>query len=56
MDNYESNCIILRTILGSFLSDINKLTILWPYSILLPEGEEVLSLSFMLNLKIDELK
>ena len=56
MDNYEYNCIVLRVILGSYLSDIIKLMILWYYGILLPEKKEYCSLSFMLNLKIGELK
>ena len=45
MENYESNCIILRVILGSCLYDINKLMPLWYYGILLPEEEENCSLS-----------
>ena len=44
MDDYESNCIVLRTILGSCLSDINKLMPLWYYGILLPEKEKDCSL------------
>ena len=28
MDNYEYNCIILRAILGSCLSDIKKITVI----------------------------
>ena len=55
MDNYECNCIVLRTILGSYLSDINKLILLWNYGILLPEKEDT-SLSFLMNLTIMQLK
>ena len=55
MKNYESNCIVLRTILGSCLSDINKLMSLWYYVIILPEEEDY-SQCFMLNLIIGELK
>ena len=40
MDNYESNYIVLRVILGFCLSDINNLMSLWYYCILLPEEEE----------------
>ena len=56
MDSYESNCIILGIILGSFLSDIKKLTQLWYYNILLPEKEEDTSLSLLFNLRIVQLK
>ena len=56
MDNYESNCIVLRTILGSCLSDINKFMPLWHYIILLLEEKEDVSLSYLLNLTIVELK
>ena len=56
MDNYESNYIVPREILGSYLSRINKLMPLWYYSILLFEEEEDCSLLFMLNLQISELK
>ena len=50
MDDYESNFIVLRTILGSCLSDINKLMPLWHYGILLPvEEEEGCSLSFFIE-------
>ena len=59
MDNYESNYIILRAILGSCFSDINKLIPLWQYGVLLPEEEEEEEdgrLSSMLNLKINQLK
>ena len=56
MDNFESNCIVLRTILGSCLSDINILMPLLHYDILLPEEEEDYSLTFLLNLTIGEFK
>ena len=56
MDNFESNCIVLRTILGSCLSDINILMPLLHYDILLPEEEEDYSLTFLLNLTIGEYK
>ena len=56
MDNYECNCIVFRTILGSYLSDINKLVLLWNYGILLPEKEEDTIPSFLLNLTIVQLK
>ena len=56
MDSYESNCIILGIILGSFLSDIKKLAQLWYYGILLPEKEEDTSLLFISNLTIVPLK
>ena len=51
MYNYEFNCIVLRAILGSCLSSIDKLMILWYYGILLPEEEVEYSLSCMLNLE-----
>ena len=56
MHNYEDNYIVLQTILGSCLSDIKKLRPLQYYSILLPEEKGDCSISFILNLKIDELK
>ena len=56
MYNYEFNCIVLRAILGSCLSSIDKLMILWYYGMLLPEEEVEYSLSCMLNLEIGELK
>ena len=56
MDDYEFNYIVLRTILGFCLSNINKLIPLWHYNILLPEKEEEYSLSFLLNVAIFELK
>ena len=52
MDNYKYNCIVFRTILGSYLSDINKVKPLWYYDILYlkkkkkKEEEEECSLSF----------
>ena len=56
MDNYESNCIVLRVILSSCLSSINKLLPLWHYGILLPKEEKYCSILFMLNLTIGEMK
>ena len=53
MENCEANCIVLRSLLGSCLSDINKNMPLWYYGILLPEEEEDCSLSYLLNLTID---
>ena len=56
MEDCEANCIVLRSLLGFCLSDINKLMPLWYYGILLTEEEEDCSLSYLLNLIIDELK
>ena len=56
MDDYESNCIVLISILGSCLSDINKLMLLWHYGIILPETAEEYCLCSLLNLTIVELK
>ena len=56
MDDCESNCIVLRSILGPCLSDINKLMSLWHYGILLPEEAEEWFLCSLLNLTIVELK
>ena len=56
MDDYESNCIVLRSIVESYLSDINKWILLWHYDIVLPEIEEDASLSYLLNLIIVQLK
>ena len=56
MDDYESNCIVLRSILGSCLSDINKLMPLWHYGIILPEVVEEYFIYSLLNLSIVELK
>ena len=56
MEDCEANCVVLRSLLGSCLSDINKNMPLWHYGILLPEEEEDCSLSYLLNLSIDELK
>ena len=56
MDDYESNCIVLKSILGSCLSDINKLMPLWYYGIILPEVTEECCLSSLLALTIIELK
>ena len=56
MEDCEANCVVIRSLLGSCLSDINKNMSLWHYGILLPEEEEDCSLSYLLNLTIDELK
>ena len=56
MEDYEASCIVLRSLLGSCLSIINNNMPLWYYDILLPEEEEDCSLSYLLNLTIDELK
>ena len=56
MEDCEANCVVLRSLLGYCLSDINKNIPLWHYGILLPEEEEECSLSYLLNLTIDELK
>ena len=56
MDDYESNCIVLRSILGSYLSDINKSIPLWHYGTILPEAAEKCCLCFLLNLITVELK
>ena len=56
MDDYESNCIVLRSILGCYLSDINKSIPLWHYGTILPEAAEECCLYFLLNLITVELK
>ena len=56
MDNYESNSIVLRTILGYCLSNINTLLLLWYYDILLLEELVDSGLFLLLNLTIGELK
>ena len=56
MEDCEANCVVLRSLLASCLSDINRNMLLWHYGILLPEEEEDCSLSYLLNLTIDELK
>ena len=59
MDDYVSNCIVLRSIFGSCLSYINKLIPLWHYGIILPEAAEecsLCSLYSLLDLTILELK
>ena len=56
MEDREANCVVIRSLLGSCLSDINKNMTLWYYGILLPEEEEDCSLSYLLNWVIDELK
>ena len=53
MEDCEANCVVIRSLLGSCLSDINKNISLWHYGILLPEEEEDCSLSYLLNLTID---
>ena len=55
MEDYEANSIVSRSLLRSCLSCINKNMPLWHYGILLPEEEEDCSLSYLLNLTIDEL-
>ena len=49
MDNYESNYIVLRTILGPFLSDINKLMSLWYYSVIYLKKKKILAYLFQLK-------
>ena len=56
MEYCEANCVVICSLLCSYLSDINKNMSLWYYDILLPEEEEDCSLSYLLNLTIDELK
>ena len=56
MNDYESNCIVIRSILGSCLSDINKLMLLWNYGIILPEAAEECCLCSLSNLTLVELK
>ena len=56
MEDCEANCVVLRSLFGSYLSDINKNMPLWHYGILLPKEEEDCSLSYLLNLTIYELK
>ena len=57
MEDCEANCVVLRLLLGSCIYDINKNIPLWYYGILLPEEEEEdCSLSYLLNLTVDELK
>ena len=55
MYNYESNGIVLRTILSSCLSNINKLIPLSYYGILLPEKKDA-NILFVLKLIIVLLK
>ena len=55
MNNHETNYIVLRSILGSCLSYINKLMPLWYYGILLPEVDDDI-LSYLFNLTIVQLK
>ena len=56
MEDCEVNCVVLRSLFGSCLSDINKNMPLWHYGNLLSEEEEDCSISYLLNLIIDELK
>ena len=56
MEDCEDNYVVFRTLFGSCLSGINKNMPLWHYGILLPEEEEDCSLSYLLNLTMDELK
>ena len=60
MVDCEANCVVIRSLLGSCLSNINKKIPLWHYGIILPEGEEgeeeeeeECILSYLLNLIID---
>ena len=52
MEDCEADCIVLRSLLGSCLSNINKLLPLWHYGIMLPEEEEDCSIYYLLNLTI----
>ena len=56
MEEYEANHVVIRSLLGSWLSGINKNMPLWHYGIPLPEEDDDCSLSYLLNLTIDELK
>ena len=56
MEDCEANCVVLPSLFGSYLSDINKNMPLWYYGIILPEEEEDCSFSYLLNLTIDESK
>ena len=49
MEDCEANCVVLRSLFGSYISDINKNMPLWRYGILLPEVEEDCSLYYLLN-------
>ena len=55
MEDCEANCVVIRSLLGSCLSDINKNMPLWHHGILWPEEEDY-SLSYLLNVTIDEFK
>ena len=55
MEDCKANYVVLRSLLGSCLSDINKNMPLWHYGILIPEEDDC-SLSYLLNLTIDELE
>ena len=56
MDDCEANCVVIRSLLGSCLSDINNNMSLWHYGILLPEEEEDCSLAYLLNLTFGEFR
>ena len=56
MDDYESNCVVLRSIFGSCLSHINKLIPLWHCGILLPETADECCLCSLLGLTLVKLK
>ena len=43
MEDREANCVVLRSLLGSCLSDIDKNMTLWHYGILLPEEEKIVA-------------
>ena len=55
MEDCEANCVVLRSLLGSCLSDINKNIPLWHYGTFFPEEKDC-SNSYLLNLTIDDLK
>ena len=55
MDPCESNCHMIRLLLGSCLSEINQYIPFWHYGILLPKHEDT-SLSSLLNISLDDLK
>ena len=56
MDDCKANYVVIRSLLGSCLSDINNNMSLWHYGILLPEEEEDCSLAYLLNLTFDEFR
>ena len=55
MDNFESNCINLRVLLGFYLSKIKILVSIWYYDITLPQCEPS-SFSLLFFLIFDQLK